>query len=236
MPCNVSFLCIGSKGSCESFPKEVESCPHFKNGYCGSDAEKAKSIIAESNRIGGVIDTGKISDGRYTFDELYALRDALIGALANTFRYRSWKCNKVFPNYVGIELPTGPLVLPIPVDLYDSFPGEPVEVLPEYGVVCHKDNLSRLMNLWEDPDTKLYIDTIRFFGRDNQIQKSIEELAELIRALSRRDQDNIDEEMADVCIMLAQLNLIFGNKGKVSKIIQNKKKRLYNRINGKKEF
>lgn len=236
MSCYVTYMCKGSKGICESFPGDAVSCPHFENGYCRSDSEKAKAIITESNRIGGVIDTGKLSDGRHTFDELYAIRDSLIGALANTFRYRSWKCDKVLPYYVGIELPSGPVVFPIPADLYNSFPGEPIEVLPEYGVISHKQNLERLMSLWEDLDTKLYIDTIRFFGRDNQVQKSIEELAELIRALSRRDQDNIDEEMADVCIMLAQLNLIFGNKGKVSKIIQNKKKRLYNRITGKKEF
>lgn len=54
--------------------------------------------------------------------------------------------------------------------------------------------------------------TIRHFGPGQQNFKAIEELGELIRALARHDDmDNIAEEMADVHIMLDQLEIMFGN-------------------------
>ena len=54
--------------------------------------------------------------------------------------------------------------------------------------------------------------TIRHFGPGQQNFKAIEELGELIRALARHDDmDNIAEEMADVRIMLDQLEIMFGN-------------------------
>lgn len=53
---------------------------------------------------------------------------------------------------------------------------------------------------------------ITHFGPEAQKNKAIEELSELIRALARNDdQGNINEEMADVRIMLDQLEIIFGN-------------------------
>ena len=55
--------------------------------------------------------------------------------------------------------------------------------------------------------------TVRHFGHGKQRDKAIEELSELIRALARADDpDNIAEEMADVRIMLDQLEIIFGNR------------------------
>ena len=54
---------------------------------------------------------------------------------------------------------------------------------------------------------------IEKYGRGPQRDKAIEELSELIRALARCDDaDNIAEEMADVRIMLDQLELIFDNR------------------------
>lgn len=54
------------------------------------------------------------------------------------------------------------------------------------------------------------------YGRGPQRDKAIEELSELIRALARCDgPENIAEEMADVRIMLDQLEIIFGNHDKV---------------------
>ena len=40
---------------------------------------------------------------------------------------------------------------------------------------------------------------------ENQTVKAMEELAELIQALSKGERKNILEEMADVCVMLEQL-------------------------------
>lgn len=53
------------------------------------------------------------------------------------------------------------------------------------------------------------------FGADNQLNMAIEEMAELIKEIckSKRGSDNkekVCEEMADVCIMLEQLKLIYG--------------------------
>ena len=54
---------------------------------------------------------------------------------------------------------------------------------------------------------------IAHYGRGPQRDKAIEELSELIRALARCDDaDNLAEEMADVRIMLDQLEIIFGNR------------------------
>ena len=51
------------------------------------------------------------------------------------------------------------------------------------------------------------------YGRGPQRDKAIEELSELIRALARCDDpENIAEEMADVYVMLAQLEIIFDNR------------------------
>ena len=52
-------------------------------------------------------------------------------------------------------------------------------------------------------------DLINKYGEDHQKLKSIEELSELIRAISRNDKDMVVEEMADVYIMLFQLRIIY---------------------------
>ena len=57
---------------------------------------------------------------------------------------------------------------------------------------------------------------IRKYGQSAQQFKAIEELSELIRALARCDDpENIAEEMADVRIMLDQLEIIFDNRERV---------------------
>jgi NTP pyrophosphatase (non-canonical NTP hydrolase) len=48
------------------------------------------------------------------------------------------------------------------------------------------------------------------FGVEAQMRKTIEECAELIRAIANADRKNIIEEIADVKIMLAQMELAFG--------------------------
>ena len=67
----------------------------------------------------------------------------------------------------------------------------------------------------------LYERAIEKFGEEKQIQKAIEEMGELIVELSRaliaggvRDEHllaNIREELADVCVMTDQLQMIFGD-------------------------
>lgn len=68
---------------------------------------------------------------------------------------------------------------------------------------------------------------IQRYSAPAQIDKAIEELSELIRALARcDDRDNIAEEMADVRIMMEQLELIFENRAEVRKWELKKLKRL----------
>ena len=50
---------------------------------------------------------------------------------------------------------------------------------------------------------------LNHYGIEHQKSKSIEELSELIRAISRNDSKNIMEEIADVEIMIEQLKLIY---------------------------
>ena len=47
------------------------------------------------------------------------------------------------------------------------------------------------------------------YGNKHQKRKTIEELAELIIAISKNDRKNIIEEIADVSIMITQLNFIY---------------------------
>jgi NTP pyrophosphatase (non-canonical NTP hydrolase) len=242
MPCKIFFLCAGSKDSCKSFPENSDKCPHFSNGYCTSDVETLNAVRAAESKIVPV-DFSHISDGYHTFDDLYRHRYALFGALCTCYKRESWKSKlhsdgTSFPGYfiAGITLPTGPVTYHIPAKLYNEFPAIPVDRAPDWDGHNAYDVLDRLMLLWDDPDTKLFLDTISFFGQDAQVNKAIEELAELIRGLSKRDVENIAEEMADVYIMLTQLTIIFNNSDKISDYLSKKKKRLYYRISGKREF
>lgn len=57
---------------------------------------------------------------------------------------------------------------------------------------------------------KLLGEAIAHWGPAHQAEKAVEELAELIRAVARDDVDNIAEEIADVRIMIDQLEMIYG--------------------------
>ena len=48
------------------------------------------------------------------------------------------------------------------------------------------------------------------YGKEHQTIKAMEELAELIRALAKGDIENIKEEIADVRVMLEQLEYLYG--------------------------
>lgn len=70
------------------------------------------------------------------------------------------------------------------------------------------------------------------YGEIAQIDVAIEEMSELIQALSkykRGKEHNVEEEIADVSIMLDQLKIIFNNR-KVKKIRKRKIARLETRL------
>lgn len=49
---------------------------------------------------------------------------------------------------------------------------------------------------------ELLLKAIDHYGKENQVKKSIEEMAEFTKALCKGDIENIKEEIADVQIML----------------------------------
>lgn len=86
-----------------------------------------------------------------------------------------------------------------------------------------------------DPRLKIAcLDAINEFGKHNQIDKCIEECAELIDALlkyrnRRASKDAVRSEIADVHIMISQMAIIFGEDD-VDLMTDMKVKRLEERI------
>lgn len=76
---------------------------------------------------------------------------------------------------------------------------------------------------------------IGFYGVDMQLNVCIEELSELIKEICKFKRgnmniNNISEEMADVKIMLQQLEIIFKNTGDIETFYDAKIDRLSKRI------
>lgn len=72
---------------------------------------------------------------------------------------------------------------------------------------------------------------LEHYGEESQAFKTIEELAELQRAIARMDLDNIHEEIADVLIMISQLINFNGiDKDKITDLIEYKVNRQLKRI------
>ncbi len=75
---------------------------------------------------------------------------------------------------------------------------------------------------------------VETWGETAQTDVMIEEMAELTKEIlnhRRGRESNISEEMADVYIMLKQLEIIFENEGKVKTFIEAKINRLEERLN-----
>ena len=74
---------------------------------------------------------------------------------------------------------------------------------------------------------------IKVFGEKPQEEVAIEEMAELIQAISHKHRgrkNNIAEEIADVEIMIEQLKVINGCTDDVQKIRNEKVIRLYEKV------
>ena len=82
---------------------------------------------------------------------------------------------------------------------------------------------------------EIYVDAIKKYGEKAQEEVAIEEMAELIQAISHKHrgrEHNIAEEIADVEIMLEQLKIINGCRNKVLLIKAAKVLRLEERLKG----
>lgn len=84
-------------------------------------------------------------------------------------------------------------------------------------------------------------DAINTYGSMAQEEMAIEEMSELMKAILKlhraRDceaytkaMENIDEEMADVVIMLTQLLILYDNRDAVQRVIEEKVDRLASRL------
>ena len=79
----------------------------------------------------------------------------------------------------------------------------------------------------------VFRNAVQTWGKEAQTDMMIEEMAELTKELlnERRGRDhNIAEEMADVKIMLAQMEIIFQNAGEVEQRFREKIARLDQRL------
>lgn len=83
---------------------------------------------------------------------------------------------------------------------------------------------------------KIYRQTLKTYGRDKQMIKAIEEMAELSKELCKwvLGADNgkhVQEEIADVIIMMEQMQMLFDVDGEIKKMIAYKVERLERRLN-----
>ena len=82
-------------------------------------------------------------------------------------------------------------------------------------------------------EKEIFNAAIRVFGGSAQEEVAIEEMAELIQAITHKHrgrEHNIAEEVADVEIMLEQLKIINGCASEVKEIRKQKIERLYNKV------
>jgi hypothetical protein len=100
------------------------------------------------------MNTGQISDGYHTFDELYEHRHALFGALIKV--YGGWKslCHDDGTNYdgwfiAGINLPTGTITYHLPISYWKTFPGEELNMAPYWYGHTSNDVINRLKEFWQ---------------------------------------------------------------------------------------
>ena len=84
-------------------------------------------------------DTGGISDGYHTFDELYFHRMVLFSIILNQNQGISWKSKyhsdgTMYDNYFicGIETPDGQYTYHYHLDYWDNFKVKELEYAPEY--------------------------------------------------------------------------------------------------------
>lgn len=85
----------------------------------------------------------------------------------------------------------------------------------------------------KDSNINVLKKAIEIHGEEAQLLVAMEECAELIQAIShhlrKRNPTNIIEEIADVSIMIKQLEIIFG-KDDIKAMIDSKIKRLNDRL------
>lgn len=113
------------------------------------------------------------------------------------------------------------------------------EAQPDRAIAILEDLLGKVQ-AEEDPDwLHKCLVIASHYGLEHQVGIAQEELAELIQALNKLRrygpgdavaQKKVAEEMADVCIMLNQLQLLLGNGGQVAQWVEEKLARQLDRM------
>jgi len=97
------------------------------------------------------VDTGEVSDGNHTFNELYAHRCLLFIALMHDNKSISWWSHTHHDGsqwkgwiIAGINLPTGSITYHVPSAMLDLLPDAHIEKAPEWDGHNSDDVLERL--------------------------------------------------------------------------------------------
>lgn len=100
------------------------------------------------------VDTGSISDGYHTFDELYHHRAILTAVVVHCFPFRSWKSKQHHDGsmyegmfIVGIETPTGTATYHYDMDYWGLFDCAVLERAPEWDGHTPDDAIERIGSL-----------------------------------------------------------------------------------------
>lgn len=102
------------------------------------------------------LNTGSISDGYHTFDELYYHRMILFAIICNTYGGKAWKSLKhadgtMYDDYfiVGVTTPEGDYTYHYHKDHWDMFAVKEIDFAPEWD--GHKpSDITRLFSLLND--------------------------------------------------------------------------------------
>lgn len=114
-----------------------------------------------------------------------------------------------------------------------TYTNDNIELLKAQNELIKKQNLEILQGEYEQ--IKVVKEAIRHYGYDHQIMVAVEEMGELLQALSKfkrheGDINNIIEEIADVEIMMQQLCLMFECYEEVVAVRRQKIERLKKRL------
>jgi len=112
----------------------------MSNRFTESQIAQAKMILEDQDWL--IIDkddSGEVSDGYHTFNELYEHRHALFALLADNCRPNAWKSLKHEDGsqwdgwfVAGINLDSGPITYHLPMRWFDSFPAPTLDRAPKW--------------------------------------------------------------------------------------------------------
>lgn len=134
--------------------------PETVNTICWENVKKwcyLDELIAQADkaeRLQKQLDTGDLSDGYHTFNELYYHRMCLFSIIVKQHKDLAWKSKlhsdgTMFDNYfiVGIDTPNGQATYHCHVDHWDMFDCVELPNAPEWDRHVADDVLKRLLSL-----------------------------------------------------------------------------------------